>query len=863
MATKKDLQQAQSYSRQRVLTAFVSGIPGGKELEPTNPMRAVVAAVALAVLLVVGSLIFGLMRPGLPTGWDDNRLVLSQDTGARYISQKGVLYPVLNTTSARLVIPAKDFKVITIDESRLSDVKRGATIGILGAPDELPTTTRLVQSGWASCVVGVDQLTIVTKKRSTSNVSGATVVQLDGVNYVVSGSLSYQVEAAHNDALLRSTGVDSVKPVVVTAQWLNLFEHGTAIAPITIAGAGEPIAATTDSGSLLVGQVVHAEGSPDDKRYVITADSTLAELTPFAYQLYLLGTGATLGAAVDVSSAVLGSIPTAAKPLVAADWPTSNPRATDLTTQGACATLDTTGDAPVVSLSEPLDSAELAASPSVIIMSPTGGAIVRAIATGEPGAGQVYLIDGSGTAYPVPDASKEVIAQLGFTAAKVAKVPESWVNLFLAGPALTVEAAGSPPVTAETTQDAPVATGPSVSVDGSTNDGIAPSSSLSADAGAACTVGDVQLSTEAPPALALLQDAASHTRATGSGVIVAVVDSGVDAGNPHLGAVVLPGVNLVPDGAAADGRSDAAGHGTAIAGEIAAQPIAGSGVVGFAPGATILPVRVFRGSDEESVKAGFGPDTARLAQGIRYAADHGARIINVSLSDTSDSAELHGAVSYAASLGSLVVASAGNRGTASDVSDGVRYPAGYPEALGVGAVGEGNIVSAASINGPQVDVTAPGTNVLTSATGAGDCLYASTDASTSFATGYASAAAALVAEAFPTATPAEWRYRLMVTASRAGPDHRDDANGWGFIQPYEALTTVLDGTLRGPDNPTAARVSAEAPHFEPVVRSESLTPLAPAQAIVLVTGVIGGTALLLVALIARLRRAQASGAATK
>lgn len=322
-----------------------------------------------------------------------------------------------------------------------------------------------------------------------------------------------------------------------------------------------------------------------------------------------------------------------------------------------------------------------------------------------------------------------------------------------------------------------------------------------ATSGQACTPGNVVYSPEAPSALAQLDAEQANSLATGKGVVVAIVDSGVDANNPHLVGTVIGGIDLVGDGESADGLTDTTGHGTAIAGQIAAQPVDGSGVVGLAPDAKLLSVRVFRSDQKQDVDKGFGPSSQRLADGIHWAADNGADIINVSMSQTSDSAELRAAVEHAAAVGALVVASAGNRASDPDAEDAARYPAGYDQALGVSAADSRGLATDSSIHGPQVDVTAPGSDVLTAFPGGGDCVFAADAPAPSFATGYASAAAALVAEAHPEDPPAGWAYRLAATALRADADNRDDVDGWGFIQPTAAIELLPDQTTRGPASP--------------------------------------------------------------
>jgi membrane-anchored mycosin MYCP len=359
----------------------------------------------------------------------------------------------------------------------------------------------------------------------------------------------------------------------------------------------------------------------------------------------------------------------------------------------------------------------------------------------------------------------------------------------------------------------------------------------------------------APPALLSLQTAKAWQKSTGSGVIVAVVDSGIDASNVHLAGAVIGGIDLVGDGTDGQGFTDLDGHGTAIAGQIAARPYEGSAVVGIAPDALLLAVRVFGGRDDQAVKAGFGPTAERMSEGIRWAADNGARIINVSLSDFTEGVGLLEAVEYAEQRGALVVASAGNRSTTTFTEDSIRYPAGFPGVLGVAASDALGLVSDISINGPQVAVTAPGFDVVTSGTAAGDCVYGTEGASPSFATGYASGAAALVAAAHPNETPAQWKYRLEATALRVNPDARDDRAGWGLIQPYDAITLIPSSSTRGPQSPFADTSGSSVQHPDLAVSPHaSDSPFAVTRELMLVAVVSATSALGVLAAIITLRR---------
>lgn len=346
--------------------------------------------------------------------------------------------------------------------------------------------------------------------------------------------------------------------------------------------------------------------------------------------------------------------------------------------------------------------------------------------------------------------------------------------------------------------------------------------------------------TQTPPALETLQSDTAWSLTRGAGVTVAVVDSGI-AANPHLDAVVLPGVNLVPDGTDGSGRTDQYGHGTVIAGQIAAQTITGSGVQGLAPAAKILPIRVYAGVSDQVREAGFGPSTARMAEGIRAAADRGAQIINVSMSTTEKNGALADAVAYAAGRGSLVVASAGNRDSDAaveiDENDGPRYPAGFSGAIGVAATGAEGTVTKASIHGTHVRLSAPGQQIASTWPLGGDCVVAANEPATSYAAAYVSAAAALVASAHPDETPAQWAYRLEATAVRAQPDTRSNTSGWGVVQPYDAIVLVPGSGLRGPQSPFVSPTPSASPTGTPGAVAVIVGPGPDAAAILTATGI--------------------------
>ena len=149
----------------------------------------------------------------------------------------------------------------------------------------------------------------------------------------------------------------------------------------------------------------------------------------------------------------------------------------------------------------------------------------------------------------------------------------------------------------------------------------------------------------------------------------------------------------------------------------------------------------------------------------------------------------------------VVAGLAGNRATASETADGARFAAAYPGVIGVAATDAKNVVTEDSIHGEHVSLAAPGYSVVTAFRDWGDCVYGTQGQSSSFATGYVSAAAALLRQRFPQESAAQITHRLEVTASRAKRDARDDKAGWGLIQPYEPMTLAYDISVGGVHRP--------------------------------------------------------------
>ncbi|MGV9452698.1 type VII secretion-associated serine protease mycosin [Streptomyces sp. NPDC003635] len=272
----------------------------------------------------------------------------------------------------------------------------------------------------------------------------------------------------------------------------------------------------------------------------------------------------------------------------------------------------------------------------------------------------------------------------------------------------------------------------------------------------------------------------------GKGITVAVLDTGVDDRHPDLVGNVLKGKDMVGFGAGRGDRSWAR-HGTAMAGIIAGHGHGygnGDGVMGIAPEAKVLPVRVIlEDGDDARAKARTTRGNA-LAEGIRWAADHGADVINLSLGDDSKSAHPEPAedeaVQYALKKGAVVVASAGNGG---EKGDHISYPAAYPGVIAATAVDKFGTRASFSTRRWYATVSAPGVDVVIADP---DRKYYE-GWGTSAAAAFVSGAVALVKSAHPGLTPAQIKKLLEDTARNSPSGGRDESRGYGFVDPAAAI----------------------------------------------------------------------------
>jgi type VII secretion protein EccB len=474
VATKRDLVEAHAFSRRRLVTAFVSGAPGGREVEPARPGRTIVGGVALAVLLIAGAAIAGVFAPRDPQDWNKPGLVVSKETGAAYVileeSDHPVLRPVINITSARLILQ-DDIEPTLVSQDTIDQQTIGDDIGILGAPPSLPTSSLLIDSGWTACTA--DRSGIHVDVSASPDVvpvhDSGFLVESNGAFYVIAEARpasdeavsAYRYQLPHvssgslngdQDNLLGDLGLPIRKAAThVPEKWLALFPPGGDLdfQSFGLDGFGEQVAYAGDGGvpgDARVGDVLTVDGG---ESLLLTAKGP-AVLDGFALTLYrhtmtprgFLAQGSRSGDSpvetiVDAAPPVDQDLP----PYLGAHWPD---HLLDTVLSEHCAELTTApGEAPRVRIAtdpgEGAAAGDLAAGKVLPTVDPGRGAYVLSGDWPDSSGGSPYVIDAKGLGYPL--VGDDAAARLGYGDHAAVVVPDSWIELFDPGVNLSVDEA--------------------------------------------------------------------------------------------------------------------------------------------------------------------------------------------------------------------------------------------------------------------------------------------------------------------------------------------------------------------------------------------------------------------------------------
>jgi Type VII secretion system ESX-1, transport TM domain B len=467
MATKKDLVEAYSFSRRRLVTAFLSGAPGGREVEPSRPGRTVVGGLALAVLLIAGAAIASVLASRTEEDWNKVGLVVSREEAAPYVilddSEDPTLIPVINITSAQLILGVERAEPTYVSQDVIEDQTPGDPIGIAGAPQTLPRPKQFIESGWTACTdTGIGITTAVSDDPMASISQDLGVVVKSGDDYYVLATSSddddhqrtyrYPLPVARNpatdpaDDLLLALGIEDVRSEAteVPLDWLNLFPAGGAL--------GADSFVFEDGGKLLnevgypsearVGDYIDDGNGP---ALVLTREGPSA-VSDFALEVLkhtLFNHRTQLPNPVEMErpSAVATE-----RTYTDALWPD------DLLQQAVgepCARLVAkVGDVPRVRLAEEPRGAAVPdptvpADQKTVVMDPGRGAFVLIGEWDDTEGGDAYVIDPRGKTYLLE--GPNTLEKLEYDAAEAPVITDSWLKLFPEGVALSTGAALCPP----------------------------------------------------------------------------------------------------------------------------------------------------------------------------------------------------------------------------------------------------------------------------------------------------------------------------------------------------------------------------------------------------------------------------------
>lgn len=459
MASKKDLVEAHAFSRRRLVSAFLSGAPGGREVEPARPGRSVFGGLVLAVLLIAGGAVAHFLAPRPATGWADQPGLIVTKGGARYVvtgpENDRELYPVVNLASAQLILGLDlEEKSKVIDQEEIDKEFPKGTIGLGGpnVPEELPLTSDFINTGWTACTAnGAGTFLNISAAPDVKAASDTGfMVQTEDGNYLIAEyrtdegytqAYSYKIEGDQETYADRV--FEAAPPTLKVPQaWVNLFPAGSPLAAEAFGSAYSKF------GQALAGEdyPIGTKGIFDSKSYLLTESGwiRISDFTAEVYDTALQAAGKSVNTqSLDSGPQINGEEPETS-------WPNTT---LEPGTGSACAKLET-GDKTTVRLGiEPGEKAWPASEPPEVSditsarVDPGRGAFMYG-ANGEELQKQSatpYLIDARGTVNTLD--GPVTVDRLGLTTDSGPIVPSTWLRLLPTGAPLSTELALCPPST--------------------------------------------------------------------------------------------------------------------------------------------------------------------------------------------------------------------------------------------------------------------------------------------------------------------------------------------------------------------------------------------------------------------------------
>jgi type VII secretion protein EccB len=457
MTSRRDQVQAYGFVVGRLTSALVHGEPDAPRPPMERTRGATLGGVLLGVLAVAGFLLWGLISPvhkaaAAPTAGD---LVVVPQTGASYIYGQGKLFPVLNWSSALMLLGGSP-QVENETAAAIAGIPQGPQLGIVGAPDSLPA--ELNHGDWLACAragggkpktavaIGVSPLAVPVPSAQ------ALVVAAGGSSYLVWQGRRLRLDAPWMTSAL---GLGQAPVAQVSQTWLTAVPAGPDLRAFSLSGAGHP-GPKLGGQATRVGEVLTTYNMGGrDALFLVEQDGVAAiTATQAALDLASPGTAAAYPAGparpVTVSAPAIGSAPRGSQPLPdGAGVPASPPTETAAPTASDVPCIAYPGSgrtAPVLEwTAPPAGSPPAVRAPGVsgaatdadlVSVASGGGALIQPVTATGAGAGPLYLVTGAGVKFAVP-ATSDATA-LGYQASQAAPLPAPLLELLPTGPSLNL-----------------------------------------------------------------------------------------------------------------------------------------------------------------------------------------------------------------------------------------------------------------------------------------------------------------------------------------------------------------------------------------------------------------------------------------
>lgn len=468
MPSRRDQLQSYQFLVQRVVAALVARDPDPNQ----SPFRRLVGAtfggVMVAVLIMAGAGVYGLVSPGGKTSWKSGRAVIvEKETGTRYVYRDGTLHPVVNYASALLIL-GNAAPTVSVSRNSLVGVERGPRVGIPDAPDALPDPERLLDGEWTLCsqperddtgkLVTASVLSAGRRPDGGRDLGDRAVLVTEGNGRLALIWNSHRYEIADADVALDALALGQEPQVPAGAALLNALPAGKRIETLAVPGIGTATAALAGART---GQVFVAETQGGEKQHYVALADVLQPITELQADLLLTDPAtraAYPGGRVEAGQLTPGqaaAAPQGRAPARGDEQPPARRPAMvelDRAETAVCAAFKDQRSAPRVLVGAGAPEGERAvqtarqtgegtALADRVLVEPGWGAVVEAMPSADAERGTLHLVTDLGIRYPVPSA--KVLAALGYAGVEPVRLPASLVVRVPEGPALDPAAAKS------------------------------------------------------------------------------------------------------------------------------------------------------------------------------------------------------------------------------------------------------------------------------------------------------------------------------------------------------------------------------------------------------------------------------------